>query len=190
MTEPYKLYIPAGQWLVATLTSYCLANGIGNAAVAGIGSITNAWILVDSTGQPVVKNFSEEPSYEMTSLAGNVTLRQGKAQFDPAGLPTGSYPQIDTGVETYNSFAHLHVTFANPDMTISGGHLLDAGISIGAELVLSPMARQDCVPGLLYDQIPADCVADAMVTVPLGTFCNWDQRFWYPPPDALHPQSR
>ena len=177
-----KLYVPAGEWVVATLTEFCQARGIGNAEISGIGSITDIWVLLDPDGTPVVRNFSAGPSYEMTSLLGNVTLRQGMLMFDQAGLPKGAYPQIDTSVETYNCYAHVHVTFANPDMSISGGHLLDAQVSIGAEIVVRSMAEPACVPGLLGDQIPADCVTDAGVAVPpYGVFSNWDGRFWYPP---------
>jgi predicted DNA-binding protein with PD1-like motif len=125
MSDVNKLYIPAGAWVVATLTSFCQARGIGNADIAGIGSITNVWLLLDPDGTLVVRNFSAGPSYEMTSLLGNVTLRQGMPMFDPSGLPTGAYPQIDKSVQTYNCYVHVHATFANPDMSISGGHLLD-----------------------------------------------------------------
>jgi predicted DNA-binding protein with PD1-like motif len=182
MSDVNKLYIPAGAWVVATLTSFCQARGIGNADIAGIGSITNVWLLLDPDGTLVVRNFSAGPSYEMTSLLGNVTLRQGMPMFDPSGLPTGAYPQIDKSVQTYNCYVHVHATFANPDMSISGGHLLDAQVSIGAEIVVRSMAGAACAPGLSGNQIPADCVTDIGVAVPpYGVFSNWDQRFWYPP---------
>jgi predicted DNA-binding protein with PD1-like motif len=181
MTDVFKVYVPAGNWLVSTLTYYCQVEGIGNAEIAGIGSITDIWVLVNPDGTPVVKNFSASPSYEMTSLIGNVTLRQGAPTFDPASLPSGAYPRFDTTVPAYNCYLHSHVTFANPDMSISGGHLLDAQVSIGAEVVIRAMAAPACAPGLVAGQIPADCVTNAAVTVPpLGTFFNWDRRFWYP----------
>lgn len=184
MSRTYKVYIPAGEWLVASMTSYCQTHGIGNADIVGIGSITNVWVLLDPDGTPVVRNFSE-PSYEMTSLLGNVTLRQGLPRFDPAGLPSGAYPQIDTSVQTYNAYVHAHVMFANPDMSISGGHLLDTQVSIGGEIVLRTMAGPQCIPGITPDEIPADCVSDIPVTVPpLGTFFNWAKSFWYPQPGA------
>jgi predicted DNA-binding protein with PD1-like motif len=185
MDGTYKIYIPAGEWLVANITSYCQTHGIGNADIVGIGSITNVWVLLDPNGTPVVRNFSAGPSYEMTSLLGNVTLRQGLPRFDPAGLPTGGYPQIDTSIPTYNAYVHAHVMFANPDMSISGGHLLDAQVSIGGEIVLRTMAGPQCVPGITAGEIPADCVSDVSVTVqPYGTFFNWAQSFWYPQPGS------
>jgi predicted DNA-binding protein with PD1-like motif len=185
MSATYKVYIPAGEWLVASITAYCQTHGIGNADIVGIGSITNVWVLLDPNGTPVVRNFSAGPSYEMTSLLGNLTLRQGLPQFDPAGLPSGTYPQIDTSVPTYNAYVHVHVTFANPDMSISGGHLLDAQVSIGGEVVLRTMAGPKCVPGITVDQIPADCVSDISVSVqPYGAFFNWAQCFWYPLPGS------
>lgn len=178
----YKLYIPSGHWIVETLTRYCMENGIGNAEVGGIGSIGNVWTLVDPAGTPVVKLSDAEPSYEMTSFVANVTLRQGLAQFDRSKLPSGAYPQFDSSVETYNCYVHAHVMFADAAMMIWGGHLLDAQITIGAELVVRPLAGSACVPGLLQGDIPADCVFDEPVPVPpFGTFSNWNTAFWYPP---------
>lgn len=182
MTTDHKLYIPAGQWIVETLTSFCEAYRIGNASISGIGSITDIWVLVYPDDGPVVRNFSVDHSSEMTSLIGNVTLRQGMPMFDKSGLPTGKYPQIDTSIRTFNCYAHVHVTFATPEMSILGGHLLDALVSIGAEIVVDQMAEPACTPGLLANQIPNDCVTDVDVDVPrYGCFSNWDQRFWYPP---------
>src|SRR5262245_58821918 len=87
MSAVHKLYLPANNWVVATLTAFCQARGIGNAEISGIGSITNIWVLLDPNSTPIVRNFSAGPSYEMTSLLGNVTLRQGIPLFDPSGLP-------------------------------------------------------------------------------------------------------
>ena len=182
MHPVHKFYIPDGSWVVESLTSYCQTYGIGNAEITGMGSITNVWVLLDPNGKNKVRKFSAGPSYEMTSLLGNVTLRQGMPKFDRSALPKLPYPQIDATVPTYNCYAHLHVTFAKPDMSIWGGHLLDAQVSIGVEIVVHPMAGPACVPGLAGDRIPADCVKDVDVTIPpYGKFSNWDQRFWYPP---------
>jgi predicted DNA-binding protein with PD1-like motif len=183
--DVYKLYIPAGNWLVETLTNYCMAMGIGNCDVTGIGSIGKIWTMVDPNGTAAIKLSDAEPSYEMTSLVGNVTLRQGIPLFDQSQLPSGKYPQFDPSVQTYNCFVHAHVTFADSAMTIRGGHLLDAWVTIGAELVLRTLAGPDCVPGLTKDAIPLECVADETIGVPpFGTFCNWGQNFWFPGPPA------
>lgn len=188
--EVYKLYVPAGNWLVQTLTDYCMTVGIGNCDVTGIGSIGNVWTLVDPNGTPTVKLSDAEPSYEMTSFVANVTLRQGMPGFDQSQLPSGHYPQFDTSVATDNCYVHAHVTFADSNMAIWGGHLLDAWVTIGAELVLRTMAGPGCVPGIMQGNIPADCVYDEMVSVPpLGTFCNWNGSFWYPQGGAAKPFS-
>ena len=182
MSDVHKVYVPAGNWLVQSLTNYCQSQRIGNAEITGIGSITDVWVLLDPDGTPIVRNFSAGPSYEMTSLLGNVTLRQGMPVFDRTKLSSGVYPQFDTTEATYNCYVHSHVMFANPDMSASGGHLLDAQVSIGAEIVIRTMAGATCQPGLLADQIPPDCVMDASITVPpYGVFSNWDPRFWYRP---------
>jgi predicted DNA-binding protein with PD1-like motif len=182
MSDVHKVYVPAGEWLVESLTSYCQAEGIGNGEITGLGSITDVWVSVHPGPTATVKSFSAGPSYEMTSLLGNVTLRQGMPVFDRTKLPSGAYPTFDASTATYNCFVHSHVTFADPDMSISGGHLLDARVSIGAEIVIRSIAAPACAPGLTEDEIPADCVITAPVTVPsYGEFPNWDSRFWYPP---------
>jgi predicted DNA-binding protein with PD1-like motif len=180
-TGPRALYIPAGNWLVKTLTEYCSAARLGNVAVSGIGSITDIWMLLNPDGQLEVRNFPGPGSYEMTSLAGNVVLRQGVAQFNAGDLPSGAYPRFDRGVSSLNPYAHVHATFALPNFAIAGGHLLDAAVSIGAELWLSPLTTGACPPGSPPLPLPACCVVSEPVTVPpFGTFSNWDSRWWFP----------
>lgn len=179
--ETYKIYIPAGNWVAESITEFCASNNIGNAEITGIGSLTNIWVLVNPNGNLVVKNFGDI-SYEMTSLVGNVVLRPGVAVFDKQDLPSGEYPQFDTTVPTLNPYLHVHLTFANPDMSISGGHLLDSQVSIGVEAVIRTMASVQCAPELSPSGLPPDCIYSVPVTVePYGTFYNWDERFWYPP---------
>lgn len=179
MSGTHPVYVPAGSWLVATLTAYCSANGVGNAEVTGIGSLTNVWVLVNPDGTLVVKNY-DAGSYELTSLVGNVTVRQGVAVFEPSWLPSGAYPRFDPSVPTYNPYLHVHATFAQPDQTIAGGHLLDAQVSIGAEVFLRETGAT-CVPPVAAP-VPDGCISSVPVTVePYGTFANWDERFWFPP---------
>ena len=181
VSNALKLYVPSGQWLVKSLTLFCQEQCVGNAEITGIGSITNIWVLLNPNGTMKVQNFKAGPSYEMTSLIGNVAIRKGLPLFDASGLASGAYPQIDTSVQTLNCFAHVHVTFANPDMSISGGHLLDAQVSIGAALIVRPMSGKDCAPGLTNAQVPSGCVTDVDIPVPpYGVFSNWDHRYWFP----------
>jgi predicted DNA-binding protein with PD1-like motif len=178
----YKVYISAGNWVVESLTNFCFANNIGNAEITGIGSLTNIWVLVNPDGNFRVKNF-DGISYEMTSLIGNAVLRQGIADFNKENLSSGMYPHFDTTVKSFNPYLHLHLTFANPDMSICGGHLLDSQVSIGVEVVIRSMAELECVPGLPPSGIPAGCIyCEPVIVEPYGTFYNWDKSCWYPPP--------
>lgn len=187
VVEPIPLYVPAGAWLVQSITAFCEMSGLGNAAVSGIGSITDIWVLLNPNGTLQVRNFTGPGSYEMTGLLGNVVLRQGVARFDLDTLPSGAYPTFDQSVDTLNPYAHLHATFALPDFSIAGGHLLDAQVSIGAELMLSPRRTSGCVAGAA-DGLPPDCVVSEPVSVPpFGTFSNWDRRWWYPNGSNVQP---
>ena len=66
MTHTFKLYVPAGQSLVESITNVCQCNAIGTADVCAIGSLTNIWVLINPDGSPSVRNFSTGPLYEMT----------------------------------------------------------------------------------------------------------------------------
>ena len=84
-------------------------------------------------------------------------------------------------MSTMNPYVHLHTTFANPDMSSLGGHLLDAQTSIGAKIVLKLIANSQCAPGIDKCNVSTGCVFSEPITVnPFGTFYNWDKRFWYP----------
>jgi predicted DNA-binding protein with PD1-like motif len=182
MGDLRKVYVPAGNWLVATLSAWCAETGIANAMISGIGSITDVWAEVNSEGHPVPQNWPAGTSYEMTSLSGNVALRQGRPVYDPSRLASGAYPQWDATDPELNPFLHLHVTFADAKLAVTGGHLLDAQVSVGAEVFALVSADPDCTPPLTPPP-PDGCVTSVPVTVdPYGTFSNWDKRFWFPAP--------
>jgi len=68
-------------------------------------------------------------------------------------------------------------------MSISGGHLLDAQVSIGCEIILIDFGGRQCSPGIQKDDISAECIYNQPVKIDsLGAFYNWDKRFWFPSP--------
>ncbi len=100
-----------GEKFPDTLADWCENEKIESAAiVAGIGMLENIEI-----GRYDGKEYLTEkvqPSSEILSLQGNVSMKEGKP------------------------FVHLHVSFADEDMSARGGHLFNGTVSMTIELVM------------------------------------------------------
>lgn len=93
------------------LAEWCEEERVESAAiVAGIGMLEDIEI-----GRYNGKEYSKEiikPSSEILSLQGNVSMKEGKP------------------------FVHLHVSLADEDLTVKGGHLFKGTVSMTIELVM------------------------------------------------------
>ena len=92
---------------------FCLAQGISNATITGIGSVENPQLAHFSID---TKHFTErqfEGIYEITSLLGNVALM-------------GEKP-----------YSHLHITISDQQMQTFGGHFVKGACSATLEIVLT-----------------------------------------------------
>lgn len=100
-----------GEEFPETLASWCENEKIESAAiVAGIGMLENIEI-----GRYDGKEYAKEivqPSSEILSLQGNVSMKEGKP------------------------FVHLHVSLADENMSARGGHLFSGTVSMTIELVM------------------------------------------------------
>ena len=119
----FLLRVPRGEELVEFINGFSNKRGIETAIVKGIGSLRN----------PVVGYYSEETKsykriellgmFEMLSLLGNVSIREGRP------------------------FAHLHVTLGNANGDAFGGHLIRGEVFVAEiyiqELLGEPLVRKD-----------------------------------------------
>ncbi|WP_457741843.1 PPC domain-containing DNA-binding protein [Thermococcus sp.] len=119
----FLLRVPEGEDLVAFVNRFAEKRSIKTAIVKGIGSLRN----------PVVGYYSEETKsykrielfgiFELLSLLGNVSLRDGRP------------------------FAHLHVTLGNANGDVFGGHLIEGEVFVTElyiqELLGEPLVRKD-----------------------------------------------
>lgn len=100
-----------GEEFPETLADWCENEKVESAAiVAGIGMLENIEIG-RYDGQEYAREIVQ-PSSEILSLQGNVSMKEGKP------------------------FVHLHVSFADEDMTARGGHLFSGTVSMTIELVM------------------------------------------------------
>ena len=95
-----------------TFESFAEVKGIGCAWLNGIGALENPEIgyysLEDKSYH--LKTFKGE--YELTSLIGNITLKEGKP------------------------FSHTHITFSDTEFRVFGGHLFNANITAAGEFIM------------------------------------------------------
>jgi len=119
----FLLRVPEGEDLVSFVNGFAEGRGINTAIVKGIGSLRN----------PVLGYYSEEirnykrielmGMFELVSLLGNVSLRDGRP------------------------FAHLHATLGNANGDAFGGHLIRGEVFVAEiyiqELLGKPLVRKD-----------------------------------------------
>jgi len=103
-----------GDLINKTFESYSKSNGIGCTWINGIGAIENPEIGYYSMETKSYHHKIFSGDYELTSLIGNITIKEGKY------------------------FSHTHITFSNTSFQVFGGHLFDAKITAAGEFVMFP----------------------------------------------------
>jgi uncharacterized protein len=100
--DRYQLRLESGDKLFASLLALAAREGISYAALSGLGAVR--WIRVAyfnvETREYEIHELEEQ--LEVTSLVGNITLREG--------TPT----------------LHAHATLGRRDLSVIGGHVLEA----------------------------------------------------------------
>lgn len=111
--QQWILKLEKGEEIVQSVTKFCIENEINLGSMTGIGAVDNAKIGFFDTKKKKyeTKNLSED--YEITSLNGNISMKEGKP------------------------FLHLHITLANNEYNLLGGHLFEATVSATCEIFLS-----------------------------------------------------
>ena len=101
-----------GNFINQTFESFAESQGLGCAWLNGIGALENPEIGYYSIKDKSYhrKHFMGE--YELTSLIGNITMKEGKP------------------------FAHTHITFSDTNYNVFGGHLFDAKITAAGEFIM------------------------------------------------------
>ncbi|MCD4827821.1 MAG: DNA-binding protein [Candidatus Cloacimonetes bacterium] len=114
--DTWVLRFDPGEEIMHELTAFCAEQGIATAELRGIGAARRirAGLFNTTSREYVDKTFEGE--FEITSLLGNITRKEG-------------------GI-----FAHVHISFANEQLQLFGGHLFECEISATCEIVLRPLA--------------------------------------------------
>ena len=108
------LILSKGDYINHTLETFAEIKKVGCAWVNGIGAIENPEIGYYSLEDKSYHRKQFVGEYELTSLIGNITIKDGKP------------------------FSHTHITFSNTSFQVFGGHLFDAKITAAGEFVMFP----------------------------------------------------
>lgn len=109
----YIVRINPGQKLIASLLQFCRQQNIGLAEISGVGSLKSATLgFFDPESKQYVEQIITEP-LELASLIGNVTLMDGEV------------------------IIHPHAVIAGADYAAKAGHLVEAEVSLTAEVIIS-----------------------------------------------------
>ena len=95
-----------------TFESFAEVKGIGCAWLNGIGALENPEIGYYSLEDKAYHRKTFKGEYELTSLIGNITLKEGKP------------------------FSHTHITFSDTEFRVFGGHLFNANITAAGEFIM------------------------------------------------------
>ena len=111
-----KIYITLakGDLINKTFESYAESHEIGCAWINGIGAMENPEIGYYSLKTKSYHHKVFAGDFELTSLTGNITIREGKY------------------------FSHTHITFSDTNYKVWGGHLFDAKITAAGEFIIIP----------------------------------------------------
>ena len=104
---------PGGQVRKA-LEQACLDWGIQSGAVSGIGGVCQVELGYWRASQADYQRKRLEGNFELLTLLGNISIYQGRP------------------------FAHLHVTLADENLNLVGGHFFEATVTATVELFLTP----------------------------------------------------
>ena len=105
--------IDAGEELISTLLTLCENEHITSAFVQGIGFTDEMKVRVYNKAEDQFHFRTFTESMELTSIDGNIFVAEN-----------GIYP-------------HIHVTAADENMTIRGGHLIFCNVAATAELLIT-----------------------------------------------------
>ena len=106
------LTLAKGDYINQTFESFAAIKGVECAWLNGIGALENPEIGYYSIDDKSYHRKHFKGEFELTSLIGNITMKEGKP------------------------FAHTHITFSDSNYKVFGGHLFDAKITAAGEFFM------------------------------------------------------
>jgi uncharacterized protein len=112
-----QLRFLSGEQFVAPLLEWLSREGIGYAALSGLGAVSGATVSYWNAQTKQYEQHQLTQQMEVVSLLGNVTIRDGKP------------------------FIHAHVGLGRSDLSVVGGHVNELFVHPTLEVWLRPEAE-------------------------------------------------
>jgi len=112
-----QVRLEAGDELTASLLALLDAERIGYAAITGLGALSSIRLAFWERSSREYETHHIDEQIELVSLVGNAALRDGKPAL------------------------HLHATIGRRDLSLAGGHVMEAVANPNVELWLQPEDR-------------------------------------------------
>jgi predicted DNA-binding protein with PD1-like motif len=109
----YQLRFMDGEKAVATLLDFCRAEGIGYAALSGLGAVSHVDLAYFNVETLRYESHPIEEQLEVIGLTGNITIKDGAP------------------------FAHVHATFGDRALVVRGGHVMEMTVKPNLEIWLT-----------------------------------------------------
>ncbi len=111
----YLVVLDKEQNIITTLTEIAVSHEILGGYITGIGAVKNVELgYYELEAQDYIRKTFSDEDYELISLNGNITLRDGKP------------------------YVHLHTSIGRSDFSVLGGHLFEAQVAVTAEIYINP----------------------------------------------------
>jgi predicted DNA-binding protein with PD1-like motif len=106
----YQLRFISGEKAMATLLDFCRSEGIGYAALSGLGAVSGVDLAYFNDDTQKYETHPIAEQLEVIGLTGNVTIKDGAP------------------------FAHVHATFGGRDLSVRGGHIVEMTVKPNLEI--------------------------------------------------------
>ena len=111
--EKIVIRINKGEEIISELKKVCEKENVQLASITAIGALDKLSIGIRDSRQKIYVNHEFSGEYELIALIGNVTVMDG------------------------NFYAHLHMSAADLQGDVIGGHLHEARVSATCEIFMS-----------------------------------------------------
>lgn len=108
----YVIRLNKGENVIESLKKLCKEENIKLAEITGLGASNKVEIGVFNTNTKEYKTKVFEGMFEITSLVGNATRKDGEV------------------------YLHIHINFGDAEGNVYGGHLVDSKISATSEIIV------------------------------------------------------
>lgn len=112
-SDTYVVRILKGEEILTKLKELCVKENIHLGSISGIGASNKIEIGLFNTDTKEYKTTVMEGMFEITSLMGNITIRDGEV------------------------YLHCHINFSDSTLNTFGGHLVSAFVSATCEIFVT-----------------------------------------------------